>query len=71
MVLIFSYISLEKYIYKPLILINFMINITGRNNQVKITDKVKNVHGKILTEFFCKKNLIEELLFCRKLKAVL
>ena len=48
-----------------------MINITGRNKQVKITDKVKNVHGKILTEFFCKKNLIEELLFCRKLKAVL
>lgn len=53
MVLIFSYFSLEIYIHKHLILINFMLNIPGRNNQLKITDKVKNVHGKRLTEFFC------------------
>ena len=41
MVLIFSYFSLEIYIHKHLILINFMLNIPGRNNQLKITDKVK------------------------------
>lgn len=34
-------------------LINFMLNIPGRNNQLKITDKVKNIHRKLLTEFFC------------------
>lgn len=64
MVLIFSYFSLEIHIHKHLILINFMLNVPGRNNQLKITDKVKNVHRKLLTNFFVKKKLIEKLLLC-------
>lgn len=41
---------------------NFTVCITDRNNQLKITDKVKNVRRKLLTDYFKKKkkNLIEE-----------
>ena len=44
----------------PLFFINFIINITGRSNQLKITKKKKKCTWKTFNRIFFKKNLIEE-----------